>query len=49
VPLWFAYQILWHKKLSTTERYVLGLEPVCMHLLVLSGGFLKNKPTKKRA
>jgi integrase len=45
VPMIAIQQILRHKKLSTTERYVRGLEPVRVHLQVLSGGFLKNKPT----
>ena len=32
-------QILRHKRLATTERYVRGMEPVRPHLKLLEGGF----------
>lgn len=47
VPMIAIQQILRHKKLSTTERYVRGLEPVRPHLQILSGGLRRNQPTKE--
>jgi integrase len=38
VPMIAIQQILRHKKLATTERYVRGMEPIRPHLKILEGG-----------
>ena len=38
VPMIAIQQILRHKKLATTERYVRGMEPIRPHLMILQGG-----------
>lgn len=38
VPMIAIQQILRHKKLATTERYVRGMEPIRPHLEILQGG-----------
>jgi integrase len=50
VPMIAIQQILRHKKLATTERYVRGLEPIRPHLQVLEGDLSSgptNGPTKQ--
>ncbi|WP_319581611.1 site-specific integrase [uncultured Pseudodesulfovibrio sp.] len=44
VPMIAIQQILRHKKLATTERYVRGMEPIRPHLKILEGG-LNTGPT----
>ena len=46
VPMIAIQQILRHKKLATTERYVRGMEPIRPHLKILEGG-LKIGPTSR--
>lgn len=49
VPMIAIQQILRHKKLATTERYVRGMEPIRPHLQILEGGLNKGPtcgPTK---
>jgi integrase len=51
VPMKVIQEILRHKKLSTTEGYVRGLESVRPHLELLKGGLEKKavqKPSKKK-
>ena len=38
VPMIAIQQILRHKKLAPTERYVRGMEPIRPHLKILEGG-----------
>jgi integrase len=43
VPMIAIQQILRHRKLATTERYVRGMEPLRPHLQVLEGGFFAQR------
>ncbi|WFS63045.1 site-specific integrase [Pseudodesulfovibrio thermohalotolerans] len=50
VPMIAIQQILRHKKLATTERYVRGMEPIRPHLKILEGGLISGPtsgPTKQ--
>ncbi len=50
VPMIAIQQILRHRKLATTERYVRGMEPVRPHLNILEGGSTfrpTSRPTEK--